>query len=51
MKRRVYEHRAADRARANAKFQSPVVESFGRSDFEEGVRSLLEKRSPRFARL
>jgi enoyl-CoA hydratase/carnithine racemase len=28
-----------------------MVESFGRPDFGEGVRSFLEKRSPRFARL
>jgi enoyl-CoA hydratase/carnithine racemase len=28
-----------------------MVESFGRDDFKEGVRSFLEKRSPDFARI
>ena len=28
-----------------------LIESFGRPDFGEGVRSFIEKRSPRFERL
>ena len=51
MKRQVYEQIHAglgDAERAAAKL---MVESFGRDDFGEGVRSFLEKRPPVFARL
>lgn len=51
MKRQVYEQIHAglgDAERAAAKL---MVESFGRDDFGEGVRSFLEKRPPAFARL
>jgi enoyl-CoA hydratase/carnithine racemase len=51
MKRQVYEqlHRGLGPAEADA--ERLMVESFGRSDFKEGVRSFLEKRPPNFARL
>ncbi len=51
MKRQVYEQihmGLGDAERAAAKL---MVESFGRDDFGEGVRSFLEKRPPVFARL
>ena len=38
-------------APAELESQRLMVESFGRPDFPEGVRSFLEKRPPRFARL
>ncbi|MDG2333421.1 MAG: enoyl-CoA hydratase [Myxococcota bacterium] len=51
MKSQVYADMTADLARANTDSQRLMVESFGRPDFEEGVQSFLEKRSPSFARV
>jgi enoyl-CoA hydratase/carnithine racemase len=51
MKRQVYEqlHRGLGAAERDAR--RLMVESFGRPDFREGVRSFVEKRPPAFARL
>ena len=51
MKRQVYEHTQRGLGAAEAESQRLMVESFGRPDFGEGVRSFLEKRPPRFDRL
>ena len=51
MKRQVYEHTDAGLGAAEAESQRLMAESFGRPDFQEGVRSFLDKRPPKFERL
>jgi enoyl-CoA hydratase/carnithine racemase len=51
MKRQVYEHTQRGLGAAEAESQRLMAESFGRPDFQEGVRSFLDKRPPRFERL
>jgi enoyl-CoA hydratase/carnithine racemase len=51
MKRQVYSQLHAGLGPAERESQRLMVESFGRPDFTEGVRSFLEKRPPTFARL
>ena len=51
MKRQVVEHTHRGLGAAEAESQRLMVESFGRPDFAEGVRSFIEKRPPRFQRL
>lgn len=51
MKRQVYEHLHRGLGVAEAESQRLMVESFGRPDFKEGVRSFLEKRPPQFGRI
>jgi enoyl-CoA hydratase/carnithine racemase len=50
MKRQVYEQLHRGLGAAEAESQKLMVESFGRPDFKEGVRSFLDKRPPDFAR-
>ncbi|MFM2071278.1 MAG: hypothetical protein RLZZ623_1541 [Actinomycetota bacterium] len=51
MKQQVYEQLHRGLGAAERDSQRLMVESFGRDDFKEGVRSFLEKRSPDFARI
>jgi enoyl-CoA hydratase/carnithine racemase len=51
MKRQVYEQLHAGLGPAELEARRLMVESFGRPDFEEGVRSFLDKRPPKFRRL
>lgn len=51
MKRQVVEHVHRGLGAAEAESQRLMVESFGRPDFAEGVRSFIEKRPPAFPRL
>jgi enoyl-CoA hydratase/carnithine racemase len=51
MKRQVYEHTQRGLGVAEAESQRLMAESFGRPDFQEGVRSFLDKRPPKFERL
>jgi enoyl-CoA hydratase/carnithine racemase len=51
MKRQVYEHLHRGFGPVEAESQRLMVESFGRPDFTEGVRSFLEKRPPQFRRI
>ena len=51
MKRQVYAQLHAGLGPAERESQRLMVESFGRPDFTEGVRSFLEKRPPAFERL
>lgn len=51
MKRQVYGQLHAGLGPAEREAQRLMVESFGRPDFTEGVRSFLEKRPPTFPRL
>lgn len=51
MKRQVYDHLHRGLGAAESESQRLMVESFGRGDFKEGVRSFLEKRSPVFDRI
>ena len=51
MKRQVYEHLHAGLGVAERASQRLMVESFGRPDFAEGVRSFVDKRAPEFPRL
>ena len=51
MKRQIYQQLHAGLGRAEREAQALMVESFGRSDFTEGVRSFTEKRPPTFRRL
>jgi enoyl-CoA hydratase/carnithine racemase len=51
MKRQVYQQLHAGLGPAEREAQELMVESFGRPDFAEGVRSFLDKRPPKFARL
>lgn len=51
MKREVYEHLTETLGDAHDEAVRLMLESFGRPDFKEGVRSFLEKRPPRFERI
>jgi enoyl-CoA hydratase/carnithine racemase len=51
MKRQVYEQLTTSLGPAEREAQRLMVESFGRPDFKEGVRSFLEKRPPKFGRV
>jgi enoyl-CoA hydratase/carnithine racemase len=51
MKRQVYQQLHAGLGPAEREAQELLVESFGRPDFAEGVRSFLDKRPPKFDRL
>ncbi|HET9078299.1 MAG TPA: enoyl-CoA hydratase-related protein [Acidimicrobiales bacterium] len=51
MKRQVYEQLTASLGPSEKAARKLMVESFGRPDFKEGVRSFTEKRPPRFPRL
>jgi enoyl-CoA hydratase/carnithine racemase len=51
MKRQVYQHLTASLGHAERESIRLMIESFGRPDFREGVRSFLEKRPPRFPRV
>jgi enoyl-CoA hydratase/carnithine racemase len=51
MKRQVYEQLHRGLGEAELESQRLMIESFGRRDFGEGVKSFLEKRPPSFARL
>jgi enoyl-CoA hydratase/carnithine racemase len=51
MKHQVYEQLHRGLGAAELEAQQLMVESFGRPDFAEGVRSFMEKRPPEFARL
>lgn len=51
MKQQVVRHLHRGLGAAEAESQRLMVESFGRPDFGEGVRSFVEKRAPRFPRL
>jgi enoyl-CoA hydratase/carnithine racemase len=51
MKRQVYEHLHRGFGPVELESQRLMVESFGRPDFAEGVRSFLQKRPPEFGRI
>ncbi len=51
MKRQVHQQLNAGLGPAEREAQALMVESFGRPDFGEGVRSFTEKRAPKFQRL
>ena len=51
MKRQVYEQLTANLGPSEKEARRLMVESFGRPDFKEGVRSFTEKRSPSFQRI
>jgi enoyl-CoA hydratase/carnithine racemase len=51
MKRQVYQQLHAGLGPAEREAQALMLESFGRPDFGEGVKSFLEKRPPAFQRL
>jgi len=51
MKRQIYQQLHAGLGPAEREAQALMVESFGRPDFTEGVRSFMEKRPPAFRRL
>lgn len=51
MKRQVYEQLHVGLGAAERESQRLMVESFGRPDFAEGVRSFVEKRPPEFPRI
>jgi enoyl-CoA hydratase/carnithine racemase len=51
MKRQVYEQLHAGLGAAERDSQRLMLESFGRSDFAEGVRAFTEKRPPEFPRI
>ena len=51
MKRQVYQQLHAGLGPAEREAQALMVDSFGRPDFGEGVRSFLDKRLPKFQRL
>ena len=51
MKRQVWTHTQRGLGAAEAEAQHLMVESFGRPDFQEGVRSFIEKRGPEFGRV
>ena len=51
MKRQVYRHLNAELADAMAESTGWMDESLARNDFKEGVKSFVEKRKPKFARI
>jgi enoyl-CoA hydratase/carnithine racemase len=51
MKRQVYEQLTTTLGPSEKEAQKLMMESFGRSDFKEGVASFMEKRPPQFGRL
>jgi len=51
MKRQVYQQLHAGLLAAEREARQLMLESFGRSDFREGVASFVERRPPSFARL
>jgi enoyl-CoA hydratase/carnithine racemase len=51
MKRQVYGELHRGFGAAESESQRLMIESFGRPDFKEGVRSFIEKREPKFDRL
>jgi enoyl-CoA hydratase/carnithine racemase len=51
MKRQVYEHLTTSLGPAEREAHRLMIESFGRPEFKEGVRSFLEKRPPKFGRI
>jgi enoyl-CoA hydratase/carnithine racemase len=51
MKRQIYSDMTESLAHSNKESFSLMIESFGRPDFKEGVKSFLEKRPPKFARI
>lgn len=51
MKRQVWTHTQRGLGVAEAEAQQLMVESFGRPDFQEGVRSFIDKRDPAFGRV
>jgi len=51
MKRQVYQQLHAGLLAAEQEARTLMLESFGRPDFTEGVRSFVERRPPRFRRL
>jgi enoyl-CoA hydratase/carnithine racemase len=51
MKRQVYEQLHVGLGPAELEARQLMLESFGRPDFTEGVRSFLDKRPPKFQRL
>ncbi len=51
MKQQVWTHTQRGLGAAEAESQRLMVESFGRPDFQEGVRSFIEKRGPQFDRV
>ena len=51
MKRQVYGDLTTRLGPAEREAQRLMIESFGRPDFKEGVRSFLEKRPPKFGRV
>jgi enoyl-CoA hydratase/carnithine racemase len=51
MKRQVYEQLHSGLGAAEYQSQELMIDSFGRPDFREGVRSFMDKRPPDFSRL
>ena len=51
MKRQVYQQLHAGLGAAEKEAQALMVESFSRPDFNEGVRSYMQKRPPEFKRI
>jgi enoyl-CoA hydratase/carnithine racemase len=51
MKQQVYSQLTSSLGPSEREAQKLMIESFGRPDFKEGVRSFLEKRPPKFGRV
>jgi enoyl-CoA hydratase/carnithine racemase len=51
IKRELYQHMTETHAHAENEAVQLMLESFQRPDFQEGVAAVLEKRTPKFARL